>query len=475
MNHHPYQRAFLRVLERHDFITFLQLVFEQVSPGERFEPTLAVEAIAYALDQVRLGRRRRQVIAVPPRSLKSICASVALPAFILGHRPTAKIICVSYSGELAAKHSADCRAVMKSAWYRALFPRTRISADKDTESYFRTTAGGYRDATSVGGTLTGKGGDLIIVDDALKPQDALSEVQRERVNNWYSGTLISRLNNKGKDAIVIVMQRLHVDDLIGHVTRREKWHQLILPAVAEDFQVVEKGRAPFIRFPGHVLDPAREPLHILEQMKREMPAADFAAQYQQNPVQLEGDLVSWSWFGTFDEVPEGTTYSQSWDFASKDTEFSAYSVCTTWAEKNGQHYLLHVFRKRLSAAEMLRAVVEEAQRWPLRELLIEDAAAGTFILSQLRFERPSDVPGPIGIMPEGDKVTRFHNVSTVIEQGRVFLKEGAPWLNDLQTELALFPRGKFSDQVDSISQYLARAEKRRLNPCRVQRKSMFFD
>lgn len=473
MNYDPYQRHFLRALQRQDFITFLQLVFEQVSPGEKFELSLAVEAIAYVLDQVMRGRRRRQIIAVPPRSLKSICASVALPAFILGHRPTAKIICVSYSADLAAKHSADCRAVMKSAWYRALFPRTRISADKDTESYFRTTAGGYRDATSVGGTLTGKGGDLIIVDDALKPQDALSEVQRERVNNWYSTTLISRLNNKSKDAILIVMQRLHVDDLIGHVTRQERWDQLILPAIADDYQVVEKGRAPFIRFPGHVLDPAREPTHVLEQMKREMPAADFAAQYQQNPVPLESDLVSWSWFGSFDEVPDGATYSQSWDFASKDTEFSAYSVCTTWAEKNGWHYLSDVFRKRLSAAEMLRAVVEQARRWPLSELLIEDAAAGSYILSQLKFERPLGLPGAIAIVPEGDKVTRFHNVSTVIEQGRVLLRAGAPWLKDLQTELAQFPRGRFSDQVDSISQYLARAEKKRLNPCRVERRSMF--
>ena len=156
-----------------------------------------------------------------------------------GHNPRQRIICVSYSAELARKHANDCRAVMRSTLYGRLFPNTRISPAKDTELEFATTLGGNRLATSVGGTLTGRGGNLIIIDDPLKPQDASSQAARESTNQWYANTLLTRLDNKTQDAIVVVMQRLHLDDLVGHLLDQDGWTHLCLPAIAEYEQRID--------------------------------------------------------------------------------------------------------------------------------------------------------------------------------------------------------------------------------------------
>lgn len=163
----------LDALLRQDFHSFLMKAFFTLNPGERYLPNWHLQALCWHLEQVRLGKIKRLRIEVPPRSLKSVSASVAFPAFLLGHDPGRKIITASYSADLAAKHAADCRAVMRSDWYRRLFPGTRISETKNQESNYETTRRGYRYATSIGGTLTGRGGDLIIIDDPLKPEDAM--------------------------------------------------------------------------------------------------------------------------------------------------------------------------------------------------------------------------------------------------------------------------------------------------------------
>jgi hypothetical protein len=152
---------------RSDLYAFLQAIFPVVSAGSELVLNWHLEAITSALTDVIRGKTRRLIITVPPRSLKSICASVALPAFVLGHDPTRRLICVSYSEGLARKHANDCRALMRSSLYRRLFPAARISSSKDTEVEVMTTAGGFRLATSVGGTLTGRGGNFIIIDDPM--------------------------------------------------------------------------------------------------------------------------------------------------------------------------------------------------------------------------------------------------------------------------------------------------------------------
>ena len=218
---------------------------------------------------------------------------------MLGHDPTRRIICVSYSEGLARKHANDFRAVMRSPLYQRLFPGTRISAAKDTELEVMTTARGFRYATSVGGTLTGRGGNLLILDDPLSAQDAHSERARESLKQWYANTLLSRLDNKAEDAIIVVTQRLHVDDLVGHLLEQGGWTELSLPAIAEVEQVVPLGPERYHhRKVGELLHPEREPRWALENLKHSMGSVDFAAQYQQEPIAAGGNLIKWSWFPT---------------------------------------------------------------------------------------------------------------------------------------------------------------------------------
>ena len=246
MSHDPNMVA---ALIRRDLHSFLRGVFPIVTPGTTFSPNWHVEAMTHALTQVLDGETRRLIITVPPRHLKSIVSSVALPAFALGRDPSRQIICVSY-GDLLARNLADsCRAVMRSDFYQRVFPQTKLV--KGSEIELTTTARGTRFATSVGGTLTGRGGSLIIIDDPMKAQDAHSESVREGVKRWYSHTLMSRLDDKSKDSIVVVMQRLHVDDLVGHLLDQGGWTHLNLPARADTDQRIPLGNGRvYLREPG---------------------------------------------------------------------------------------------------------------------------------------------------------------------------------------------------------------------------------
>ena len=297
-------RSVLDAILRRDLYTFVQAAFGVVSPGDSLARNWHLEAITYALTRVLNGETKRLIITVPPRSLKSICASVAFPAFVLGQDPTRRIICVSYSEGLARKHANDCRALMRSPLYTRAFPNTRIDPSKDTELEVATTNRGFRLATSVGGTLTGRGGNLLIIDDPLKPQEAQSETARDNLWQWYTNTLLSRLDNKAEDAIVVVMQRLHVDDLVGHLLEHGGFEHLDLPAIAEVDEAIPLGPGrQHVRSIGDVLHPEREPLPVLEEIKRAMGSLEFSAQYQQRPIPLGGNLIKWAWFKTLRERP----------------------------------------------------------------------------------------------------------------------------------------------------------------------------
>src|SRR5207248_6012981 len=204
---------------RHDFSTFIERSFIELNPTTPFLPNWHIELIASELEACRRGQTTRLIINVPPRSLKSHCASIAFPAWLLGHNPSAQIICCSYAQDLANKLALDCRSLLHSDWYQQLFP-TRLSTERQAVPEFHTTAKGVRLATSIGGVLTGRGADFIIIDDPLKPDEALSEAQRTAANDWFDHTLYSRLNDKRTGVIIVIMQRLHEDDLTGHLLEK---------------------------------------------------------------------------------------------------------------------------------------------------------------------------------------------------------------------------------------------------------------
>ncbi|MFZ4382849.1 MAG: hypothetical protein ACOYO0_12895 [Sandarakinorhabdus sp.] len=351
-------------LTRLDFWIFVQRVFAEVS-GDTFANNFHIELLAGHLDRIRTGECRQLAIALPPRSLKSIIVSVALPAWLLGHAPETQIICASYGQDLADKLASDCRQVMQSAWYRRLFPATALAAGRQAVANFGTPAGGVRIATSVGGVLTGFGADVIIVDDPMKPDEALSEAERSRANRWARHTLFTRLNDKAKGAIIIVMQRLHEDDLIGHVMQFAPFELLSFSAIAQADEthriVTPFGTRIHHRAEGEALHPEREPLEVLAHQRVMMGSQFFAAQYLQAPTPPGGGIVKPEWFRRYDTAskPVFKRIVQSWDTASKASQLNGYSVCTTWGvTDNNDMYLLHVLRARLEYPDLIPTLID---------------------------------------------------------------------------------------------------------------------
>src|SRR5262249_53886370 len=291
-----------RVLTRRDFYTFMHRAFRELNPRVPFLPNWHLELVAAKLQACFEGNIRRLIINVPPRSLKSHAAAVSFPAYVLGHNSSAPIICASYGQDLANKHSMDCRTLMASEWYRSIFP-TQLSPQRQSLQEFLTSQNGFRLATSVGGVLTGRGADFIIIDDPLKPDEALSETQRRAVNEWFDHTLYSRLNDKRTGCIIIIMQRLHEDDLVGHVLEQEEWDLLRLPAIAEEDEshlIESLNRTHIVRRDrGEALHPERETLEVLEHLRRTLGEYNFAGQYQQQPAPLGGGLVKADWFKAY--------------------------------------------------------------------------------------------------------------------------------------------------------------------------------
>ena len=465
-------RRLLEMKLRSDLSTFIHRAFQTVAPAQTFLHNWHIDAMAWLLEQCATGSIKRLLITLPPRHLKSICASVAFPAWVLGHDPTKRIICASYAADLAAKHARDCRAIMESSWYRLVFPQTRLSREKNAEMDFMTTCHGYRYTTSVGGGVTGRGGNLVVIDDPIKPEDAMSDARRAAVNEWYDRTLYSRLDSKRDDVIILIMQRLHIEDLAGYVLAKEPWVHLNLPAIAEVEHRIPIGLNQFhFRRVGDLLHEARESRADLDRIKATIGSFNWYGQYQQSPVPLEGEIIRWEWFPFYDEFPSrrrGDQIIQSWDTASTAGELSDYSVCMTFLERGNDYFLLNVLREKLNYPDLRRRVINHALEFGADTVIIEDKGSGTSLIQDLGVDS-GGAPRPIAFHPEGDKTTRISTQSRKIEAGQVLLPRQAEWLDELRAELMQFPYGRHDDQVDSLSQFLTWLGERTRNVLHVHR------
>lgn len=315
----------------------------------------------------------------------------------------------------------------------------------------------YRYTTSVGGALTGRGGNLIVIDDPIKPEDAMSDARRDAVNEWYDRTLYSRLDSKRDDVILLIMQRLHVEDLAGYVLAKEPWVHLNLPAIAEVEHRIPIGPNQFhFRRVGDLLDEARESKADLDRIKATIGSFNWYAQYQQCPVPLEGEILKWEWFPFYDEFPSrrpGDLIIQSWDTASTAGELSDYSVCMTFLVQGNEYFLLDVLREKLNYPDLRRRIINHAFEFGADTVIIEDKGSGTSLIQDLHGDS-GGAPKPIAFQPDGDKTTRMAAQSAKIEGKQVFLPRRAKWLDELRAELMQFPYGRYDDQVDSLSQFL---------------------
>jgi predicted phage terminase large subunit-like protein len=296
---------------------------------------------------------------------------------------------------------------------------------------------------------------VIIIDDPLKPDDAMSETRRNAVNQWFTNTLLSRIDDKRTGAIIVVMQRVHIDDLTGFLlSQSEDWEVLNLPAIAPVDQSfpVWNGKIHERKL-GEVLSP-REPIEVLNALKLQIGSDAFSAQYQQMPAPPGGAMVKRDWIVRYRDLPpesERLMVLQSWDTANKGGPENDWSVCTTWIVARGKRwYLIDVWRGRVDYPTLKATAQALAKRWGAKRVLVEDAGSGTSLVQELR----GLVSGVIAIKTEGDKASRMAVASAKFEAGQVFLPERAPWLADLESELFVFPGSRHDDQCDSISQAL---------------------
>ncbi len=469
------EKEILKALLRVDFKSFCIKVFYEVAGEAAYLDNWHVDVICQAVEAMRLGKNTRLIINVPPRYMKSIICSVALPAFLLGHNPKERILCVSYSDELSAKMASDQRKVMESEWYQELFPFARLTRRGVMD--LETTAGGGRFSTSVGGTITGRGGNWIIIDDPIKPADASSDTIRNKVNDWYGNTLLSRLDDKRNGKILAIMQRTHLNDLTGHLLETDPSFQLIkMPALAaedETWSIATPFGVPRIvkRPIGEALHPERESVDDLRRIKSTAGSYTFASQYQQAPECLGGNIIRREWLHTY-SAPElyeqvrtrrlNLGLGQSWDTASKAGEDNDYSVCITYAHDYCKRvWGLDVFRAKLEFPALLmtaeRLIEECAQKYKLlnpylSDVLIEEMNSGVGMGQTLQIKFGEQIKF---VKPVQDKATRLKSVSHLLENGTCLFPDDNPaWWPDFERELLQFPNGRHDDQCDALSQLL---------------------
>jgi predicted phage terminase large subunit-like protein len=329
-----------------------------------------------------------------------------------------------------------------------------MRVERDTDREISTTKRGKRIATSIEGTLTGLGGILIIIDDPLKLGDAMSESVRSRVIEWYRSTLLSRGDDKARVRIVVVMQRVHENDLVGYLLEQGGFEVVNLPAIAQRTETFDLGGGrTYTRRKGELLHHEHEPAHVLAELKRNMGPIAFSAQYQQSPIPPGGRIIKRKWLTTHDGIQDqsGDSIIMSWDIALSETESGDYSVCVVLLRRRDVFYVLEVIRGRFPFDTLKKKVMEVKRRYgSAATLLIEDCPISKGLIQSLR-EQSINV---ITRKPDTDKRARLIAQSDLFAGGSVRFPRSAPWLEECTAELLAFP-GRHDDQVDALTQGLA--------------------
>ena len=448
------RKAKTKELVAKDFMAFLKYVWPSFIHGAHHEK------MAEAFQQVAEGKLKRLIINMPPRHTKSEFASYLLPAWFLGMYPGKKIIQTSHTAELAVGFGRKVRNLVDSDKYKDIFPEVSLQADSKAAGRWATNHAGEYFAIGVGGAVTGKGADLLIIDDPHSEQEAtLAETSPEiydKTYEWYTSGPRQRLQPGG--AIVVVMTRWSKKDLTGQVVKAASQRD------GEEWRVIE---FPAILPSGRSLWPEFWKIEELEALKNELPVAKWQAQYMQAPTSDVSAIIKREWWQIWDkeDPPYCEFIIQSWDTAFLKTERSDYSACTTWGvfqkdDDNGRPQsniiLLNAFKRRMEFPELKQKAYEEYKEWNPDATIIEAKAAGSPLIFELR---AMGLPVQEFTPSKGnDKIARLNAVADLFASGRVWVPE-TRWAEELVEEVASFPSGEHDDLVDSMTQALLRYRK----------------
>jgi predicted phage terminase large subunit-like protein len=419
------------------------LAFTQYT-NPAYEPAPHHERIAEALERVLSGDCKRLMITMPPRHGKSELASRRFPAFAMGTHPSKQIIAASYSSDLASDFGREVRNIVGSPEFGVLFDDVTLAQDSKAANRWHTSKGGMYVAAGVGTAITGRGADILLIDDPFKDrQEADSELQRQRVWDWYTSTAYTRLMPGG--AIVVINTRWHDDDLSGRLLSEQskggdQWELLSLPAIDAD---------------GKALWPAWYPLERLEQIKGVLPARDWNSLYQQNPVPDDGDYFKSDWFGEYDGVenlPKLTVYGAS-DYAVTDdggdyTEHGAFGV-----DAQDNIYVLDWWYGQTNAAEWIEKkcdlIIRHKPDCWFGESGVIRRSVEPFMVK--RMEERKAYCRIEWLASIADKTARARGIQARASMGKVYFPKKADWKAHVMTQLLRFPAGVHDDAVDVLS------------------------
>lgn len=444
----------LSAIFRQSLFYFALRAMTILEPQTKLSRNWHQKAIAYELMRCFRGESRRLIINQPPKTLKTHLVSISYVAWLLMHDPSLRIAIICYDEALASTQLRKIRLILRSRWYMALAPATRIRKDKDTETLFETTAGGEVRALSVQGGITGHGFDVIIIDDPQKASLAHSETERRNLEELYASAIANRWRNPAKGVLIVVMQRLHVDDFTAFLLRlRKDTVHLNIPAVAPADMTFHLGDDEVYRFSeGELLEPERLSDEVLEELRAGQGNVHFQAQYMQAPVKTGGCPINPDWFRTYTELPKYDYRIISLDpaFTENGGDFSAALVCDVVGD---DIYVVHGEQVQHDYPNLLRWIEKLDKAWKPDLFLIEAIGAGKGIWGLLR-ERDFHHVATIETHNGLPKLRRMEMVSPMIEAGRVLLPANTEWARQFLGLIGSFPYGPSDDWPDALSQLL---------------------
>ena len=409
-----------------------------------FEIPDHIRIVVDALERLENGKLTRLLVILPPRHGKSLLCSQIFPSWFLGRNPTKSVITASYGESLATDFGRTVRGFLADDLHRAIFPNCQLAKDVAAQNRLATTQGGFYFGVGRGGAVTGRGCDLLVLDDLLKDyEEAHSETIRKSAWDWLQHVALTRLSPTG--AIVAVGTRWHEADPLGRLTEEVADCEVIhFPAIAEGDECFRKG--------GEALWPSCFPLPVLEQIRAAIGERAWMTLYQGRPSAAEGSIFRREWFRTYTAPPDKVLrLVQSWDVAAKMGAANDYSVCTTWATTETGYYLLGLWRGKCEFPDLKRQFAVLAEEWRPDVIVVEDSSAGIGLIQELKSATRYSV---LPVNPSKSKELRALSVTPMFEAGKVLLPQGAFWLDDLMEELCSFPSGVHDDMVDSTTQAL---------------------
>jgi predicted phage terminase large subunit-like protein len=447
-----YEEAKNKEKARVNFLDFVEMMWPAFIAGRHHE------IMADAFERVARGELKRLIINMPPRHTKSEFASFLFPAWFLGQYPEKKIIQTAHTAELAVGFGRKVRNLINQDDFQSVFPGIELSSDSKAAGRWNTNKKGDYFAIGVGGAVTGKGADVLIIDDPHSEQEAAIGAYNpevyDKVYEWYTSGPRQRLQPGG--AIIVVMTRWSVRDLTGQIIKSATQRH-----GADDWEIIE---LPAIMPSGDPLWPEFWPIDQLEALKAELPISKWSAQYQQDPTSEEGALIKREWWREWESEspPPCEAIIQSWDTAFLKTQRADYSACTTWGIFNYPNeqgmsvpnlILLDAYKEKLEFPELKRAAYDKYWEFEPDQMIVEAKAAGTPLIFELR---AMGIPVTEFTPSRGqDKIARVNAVTDLFASGVVWAPP-TRWAEEVIEECAAFPAGEHDDLVDSTTQAMLR-------------------